>query len=151
MKSENEDTMDLELKVEKTEIPKNLKIIKEMRDKDIRYILNRPVRLPYDKNIKSKIAKGTDLSVAYFTDVLKSFCEDISPDIFPKGFYNEMKIDDNNLYRIEINPEDNDIFQYSFNLDFLRKDPINIPHISKSYETMDITTSIFIQSEIFNP
>lgn len=141
--------IDTALVVEKTDIPQGLKIEKETREKEIWYLFSQPILLPYDKDLLSKVEKGAKLSVPYFANVLQAFVEDTLPNMFPKNFYT-MKLDAYNVYRIDINPKNHDIHQYSFGLDFLRTEKINIPNIPQQYKNMNIKTGVFLSSKIFH-
>ena len=66
-------SIDTTLIVEKTTISETLKIEKQTRNKEIWYILSEPIFLPYDKELISKVEKGANLSVPYFSKVLQAF------------------------------------------------------------------------------
>ncbi len=144
-----ENTQDKELNIEKTIIPNDLKIEKTMKGNEIWYTFNKPLYLPYDKNLLSKIEKDAKIPIPYFTNVLQSFIEDILPNIFAKGYYNTMKLD-REPYRIDINSNNNHNFPYSFNLDFSKNEDLDIDNLPKQYENMTINTSVFITSEILH-
>lgn len=61
-----------------------------------------------------------------------------------------MKLDDYNVYRIDINPQNHEPHQYSFNVDFLKTETPNIPNLPQQYKDMNINTSIFLTSKIFH-
>lgn len=144
-------TAEIEVVVEETKLPTNLEIQKEIRGKEIWYTLNQPIFLPYDKDLITKVEKGAKLSVPYFAKVLQAFIQDTLPDIFPKDFYNTMKLDDYNVYRVDINPEYHEPHQYSFNMDFVKTETPNIPTLPQQYKDMNINTSVFLTSKIFHP
>lgn len=87
--------MDIELKVEKTEIPENFKVINGLKEHAIWHTFNKPICLPYDKDLISKVEKGAKISACYFADVLHAFIKDTLPNLFPENFYSEMKLDTN--------------------------------------------------------
>ncbi len=142
-------TTEIELVVEDTKLPTSLQIQKETRGKDILYVLNQPIFLPYDKDLISKVEKGAELSVPYFTKVLQHFLEATLPDILPKDFYTMQM--DRDIHWVTINPESHEPFQYAFNLNFKRTETPNIQNLPNQYKDMNIQTSIFLTSEIFHP
>ena len=141
---------DLELVVEQTILPDNLRIIKEARGRDIWYVFDKPIFLPYDRDLAPKVEGGAKISTDYFTEVLRSFIENAIPTVFPKGFYDTMEID-SKPYRININPSNHGDHQHSFNLYFEKNITTDQPNTPQGHKNTHTKTSVFLTSTIFHP
>lgn len=106
----------------KTQTTNENKIVtKEKFQKGIRQITCLDeIILPYDEQIVEKTNKGTTISQEYFAQVLKTLVEDIDPQRFPKGFYQEAQCDNGNLtIHVNMSPS---IFQHAYTIYASTKD-----------------------------
>ncbi|MGV8162579.1 MAG: hypothetical protein ACP5N2_04580 [Candidatus Nanoarchaeia archaeon] len=141
--------MNLELNIEKTIIPPGLKIRKETVGDDTWRHLNKPVRLPFDKDFVSKVKNIDSIPRQYFLQVIKSFLEDILPETFPKDFYKSIDCDDYDMRydNIHINPQPNNAHHYSINVDL---STVSQEDINRGKRVADVQTSILLSSTIYN-